>query len=601
MIGRTLVASSENNSYPRACAHLPYTQVLAALGLEAETLPATLPCPLCRGQLTIWPDGSGYAEWFHCPDCQRSGELIELASAAWQTDTRTALLRLHDAGVRLSDYILADNGPDRYETEVLGRRKKLERYWQTACSRPLAESNDHLALHALLGADAVADPARYTSRLSGLLADSTAAEVQTAFSTGDVVPTQIQGIGAAYKFGHARLPGRGWRELIAAAAHDLPGRLAGLWFAGRGLNPSDWAYLPAGGERFRRMGPGQVRDSGLAFLDAVRHDSRLFGRTAVVVSDPEVAFRCHVRYARSHEERLPLALSCAQTPFGNRLMWGNLPSRDWVFWAPWPSGELLEQARAAGGRIAFVPETAEKAAALPESFVHLIIDRALPWNVALGLLAAQLDDGPLETLVRRMATPAEAWEEALALVQGRDIRARLIAARGEPARETVMAGATYKIVERDGRWYADPGGDLVADALLRVDHLWVHESALHPHVAQGRILYEGVEIPFALTAVDLRVHVRVAIEHHLARAGLGPPRLHASRRHHLVDMSYLFHKPEIVRVRSAAELPTLTGRYGRDRRTYSERKKKRSQLSSSSGDAATARPRAGKRAGGAVR
>ena len=65
--------------------HLPWPQTadLLGLGRADAALPARTACPLCHHRrLQVYEDGLCGGAWFACPDCGRSGDLIELAAAA---------------------------------------------------------------------------------------------------------------------------------------------------------------------------------------------------------------------------------------------------------------------------------------------------------------------------------------------------------------------------------------------------------------------------------------------------------------------------------------------------------------------------------------
>jgi len=57
---------------------------LLDLPYAGQVLPTQTRCPCCQGQrLTIQDDATDDGHWFHCPDCQTAGDLIELTAAVW--------------------------------------------------------------------------------------------------------------------------------------------------------------------------------------------------------------------------------------------------------------------------------------------------------------------------------------------------------------------------------------------------------------------------------------------------------------------------------------------------------------------------------------
>ena len=124
--------------------HLPWPQTADLLGLgQADAaLPARTACPLCHHRrLQVYEDGLCGGAWFACPDCGRSGDLIELAAAAWGMGLPATLTQLARRGAPLPAEALDPQRVADYVRDYPAYRQRLRALWQRAPSLTASASS----------------------------------------------------------------------------------------------------------------------------------------------------------------------------------------------------------------------------------------------------------------------------------------------------------------------------------------------------------------------------------------------------------------------------------------------------------------------------
>lgn len=77
--------------------HVYWSYLSGHLGLSSfdPVLPTSTACPLClAGEMSVFDDPVEGGQWFHCPDCGRQGDMIELAAKVWSLSLPATIHKL---------------------------------------------------------------------------------------------------------------------------------------------------------------------------------------------------------------------------------------------------------------------------------------------------------------------------------------------------------------------------------------------------------------------------------------------------------------------------------------------------------------------------
>src|ERR1700687_773288 len=116
--------------------YVPWSKAYArALGIRfsGPVLAAQTTCHLCRREsLSLFRGRSGQGNWHYCHDCQSTGDLIELAAAAWGMQPDTALIRLYRSGWPIPNDALAPARVENYLVHHIQYRNRMRQLWNLA-------------------------------------------------------------------------------------------------------------------------------------------------------------------------------------------------------------------------------------------------------------------------------------------------------------------------------------------------------------------------------------------------------------------------------------------------------------------------------------
>jgi hypothetical protein len=153
----------------------------------------------------------------------------------------------------------------------------------------------------------------------------------------------------------------------------------------------------------------------------------------------------------------------------------------------------------------------------PMHLLRRLQRRARPWREAVKEWAERQPDGVLAELL-------------LGLQEYRvDLRQLVQDCGGGRLEELLPPALRRRVVQLGGRRYVENAGGwyavrrhgqevLLTDAILRIDEISVGEQGLH---YQGRIVFKGEEIPYAVTAATLERHPVQWLREYLLRQGKG--------------------------------------------------------------------------------
>lgn len=521
-----------------------WERALSALGSkipENAALPLFLDCPLCHGRMGVYPDMLG-GVWLDCrgQGCEYNGEIVELGMRLWQLGAAAALNKFNDFCVPTNPRSIQPRRLSYFEEKFLPYRKRLRALWAASAKAQFQDNREILQLHDQFGLPGTRSLDRWYSGLGRFIG--------TGFSR--------EYVRALYQTNEQRciFTGPNWKDVIVIPVHDVPGRICAFWFIGRQGRPKlDYYYHRV------NLGPGtyfasptiEESESGIAFMDAAAPYNARFGDTAFAVSDLEVALRVHGRHFRDNSDVLPLVLTHESTAMGrSRKVWNFMPGKQWVFWAPKLSPEVVAQAREAGGRILIEPAD-EYALRSPLAWLDRLQTKAKPWKEVLAKEAKRLEDPELEPILRILKCDRlEDWHSFLEVCPKSAIpRLKSLHTASFPIK-TLQVGV-HRIQERPEGWVFELSGELISNVIVRItETVRTVNCPTSGNVLvtqckyRGYYLVNGHRVPFCYPLTKFRKYTVSFIENALIAAGLGAPRIGVFWGRRLVDIALKFHVPK---------------------------------------------------------
>jgi hypothetical protein len=541
----------------------PETARLLDLPLADAALPARTTCPLCGARrLTVYADPGG-GPWFHCPDCRRAGDLIELTAAFWGVGLPAAVALLARQGAPLPAAVLDAEPVADYVRDHPGYRQRLGALWQRAQEYLVLAWPPALGwLRQQLRLRSDLSPERWRvgpGRLLGAIPHEEAEACFCPLSTGQGGAPHAE----RYLLNPSRgrvFRGPGWRDVLAVPYYDLPGRICGFEFIGRSGGAGDRVFRPArtlarcGSNQYARQPPHRP-EGGLAGPDTADADIPSCGRAVFAVGDATLALRLQLRHFRLSNRPLPLVAWHDGGRALTRTAWQALAGRPVVVWAWKLEPAALYQAIQADGALALAgPEVLSPdridhylRSTEPANLLCRLWRQARPWREAVRAWADERPDGPVAELLLGLegyrldlrALVRECGGGRLEELLPPDLRPR-----------TARVGART-VAERAEGWYAvhrDGREVPLVDAILRIDVAYSAGEALR---YRGRVLFRGEEVPFDVAAAELEKHPGRWLRAHLLRQGKGVAHV-APGLTGLVEIALRFHEPTCE-----ADLPTV--------------------------------------------
>ena len=495
--------------------HATWTQVLDVLDIPVphETLPIQVCCPLCPGKrLVVYEDNISGGCWHYCFDCQHSGDMIELAAAVWGIGLRTAVRKLAALGVPID---CDDEKVEKYVSGYPSLRQRMTSMWDRAReyllkvrSTDLNVMTHRLKLHHNLEAK------RWSNGPCRLYGALSIKDVERTFTPGSVNKA-----GFASRL-TCTFKGPGWTEVLLTPYYDLPERICGFAFIGRGCRNQDRVF------RIPRLHMEKITEAGLALFWTVEAGKACLGEYLIAVDDPWFAIRIQLRHYAGSTLPLPLVAWYDDGKRRTQAAWGNLPSRRAVFWVRDEviSPEVLNQAIVTDGMISMGVQldfsTKRQDHYIrnnePRDIARKVIKRALPWREAVKEWAERSQDGPVEELMLGLERYGHD-QKTLA-----DLSERLARfARLPKPKPGVPIGVNFRVVETNGEWWCHGpnGNSMVMNASLRIDGYITKPVNKHGDVVhyKGRLIHQGEEIPFEIPVATMAHYGPRRLEMLLAR------------------------------------------------------------------------------------
>jgi hypothetical protein len=497
---------------------------------------------VCQRQaLTVYKEPAKYGQWYHCTGCGFAGDGVELTAAVGEISPGSALLKLAARGLPIPEEILTPAEVDRYVKKVEFRKRVLA-FWEKARTNTDDIGNTGPAQRRLGIAPGAMHSPEWPKRGGRFVGHCKHIDVEELLRPAVMNYRHKVGRNSTGNVGWCPLfVGRGWGDLLVIPYQDVPGRISGLLVVGReAVWPTDFVFAHC-------TTAGRPWATGIAMFDAAVPLHHEFGDTVFVLEDPVLAVRIQLRHLASSDVPLPLVGSWGSPEM--QSIWTARPKRNLVHWSPEPDGKLIARARLSGGRVALAPTGTAVAGHLercrPTLALQNMLAAAKPWDDSLEVLLGQLAPAKAEEMVLGLKLKPDETSSFLRACAD-DTRVRLAALftdAGKP-RGVTISGKT--VTESGGAWRVAKTGELVLDAVLRIEQ--VIRSASGSVSYRGRIEYKGQSVPFWAPDKEIEKDTMRWIRTKVGQAGLGEVILGSifwSR--HLMGIAQQLEPPQAVR------------------------------------------------------
>jgi len=439
-------------------------------------------CPFCGStDWSVQQDPVSLDQWQHCPQCNRYGSPLAMASHALS-------LSLDDTLQHLVDRISPDSSESELNQylEIEKRRSLFSRLWIESQQHTMIPTQAHVQLMCMMGWSS-------SSHFDG-----------TKALNG---PGQLFGFNICKNFvdlGISKLL-RKTDECLVVPYFSGPQKIEGL----RIITARHSEFLTVHPPSKLHTDP-EVK--GLAFYNYARQAIR---DTVVVTSMLRPAGMLHIRNFSMSTQRLPVVAWNNDGKPHMHLPWSFLSGLSLILWEGKITAGVVQQAINHDALISYTPLTAfEGGSALlgpspstknwinnktPQTRVADIIRKAMPLNDVLRKWKSNATDAEVRTLLAEAETfPRDVFNRISRFTSKINIRTHRVPS---DIRCEVKAGSdSIVLVERDQKVY-DAKGKLRFPAIVRVTHVVTNKTA-DVHYSGSVITHYG-NIPFNVPALEM--------------------------------------------------------------------------------------------------
>lgn len=505
---------------------LNWQDVLHVLGVQTSInmLPCQGNCPLsCSGLLQVIYDYTYDSVWCYCDTCKFKGDLIELATKAWNNiSTHAVINKLAMSGVTISDEITVEY-ITLYE-RILKRRAKIDRFWKE--SRRKITIDDNKAIREMLnrlGLRLMMDKDRWLDGPGLNIGASTRKGVELTFRSS--VSAGVIKI----------FPNSTYNDVLIFPSYDLPNRIIGFVCIGRNADVhKDVIYaIPTGRCDFA--------NTGLTLYNTAQH----VHDTLFVMDDPILAVQLQSWHLQDNSIPLPL-VSLVTTPSYNTHanVWMHA-SVNKVFWGK-PSVQLFKHARACNAKVStsgFTEKGPEKSFLKKtlSSWLVEVREKAQMWDIALELLLNELSHTAIEEILVGIGLTNKELKQFQQVCPD-NVKASIACCISTKPVKTIDLDQT--VIKEGKKWSYARRGHTISDAILRIDEIILDRST-NINYCVGRVLYEDKIIPFKEEQDILETHTDRWLKNKVLLERGGYPYVDKKFANHYVAIANKFHPPKI--------------------------------------------------------
>lgn len=529
-------------------------QVLPVLGIDAKPspMPMLVRCPHCDSpRMRIYDDTRNGGHWHYCPGCKSAGDMIELAARTWKCNLQQAVTRLITAGVPLPEESASNASMEPYTQWVLGIQQRSRTLLATGAEAlALGHVNPGYVIQQL-GLLKDQNKPYWRRRMGRFMAGCTRSE-----ALGLTNPKKVA---RGVPFATGKFEGKGWGPLVAVPFQDLPNHYAGWLFVGRQARPSlDYEFLVLDSGAYD---PAKKTDIGVCMYDVLDSStaySELFGNTVFVFNDPIHALKLQSRHMRDTDLPLPLVstynvkikrkynLSTQSTwELVTRGLWHTRPDKKFVFWSATVTPDVFNNAARADGSIHICKTLLVTSRNPAHIWLQIIQRNARPWMEVLEHELLKMDEGTACDFVANLDIVPDQMQQFMHICDDK-LRTLLESNRSQVRPLTVATVNGKRICETAAGWTLEKTGELISNAIVRIDKIVSHADEDDPYYV-GRIIVDGKEAQFSTPFSILTGKTPGNWLHNKIVRALGKaPILKRAWYTHILDVARQFHEPQVI-------------------------------------------------------
>lgn len=526
-----------------------WSQVLALLDIpyQADVLPTFVPCPICSaGRLMILQDNLSGGQWHWCEACRTAGDMIELVAKTWGFGIPATIAKLAATGV---DITASREEIRDYTREHPNYRKHLLRFWKACRSGKYHRSATIQRLVNQLHLRNPSTPERWETGPGLLIGAATHDEAEDVFCPGRDYSRKL--------FRPAKAPL--WSDVMVLPFFDMPGHVCAFLFIGRnGQEASDFVfkrgYFRAPGHGYFREG---IKEAGLAMHPDIFRTSGEWDNQIIAINNPLLAIQLHARHLDYSLRQLPLVAWYPNEESRTRYAWRMFAGKRVIIWAPAMTTDVIQQIVETRAFVSTVGPQEDHDDGLQqyvwrqtaEDLVTRIISTAQPGHIAVASYLDTQSNRRIEEILWELRLNKLDISLIIERAPG-NIRKRLRSITEQHHTLGVSISLTrHNVIEIDYRLYAAPKNkgeqELIMDAILRLDYV-INQPRIRQAYYQGRLIYQGKEVPFCLPQSDLATKPMEALDRLLMDAGVGSLTFNKTWNNRLIAVAKQFQQPKFI-------------------------------------------------------
>ncbi len=353
-------------------------------------------------------------------------------------------------------------------------------------------------------------------------------------------------------------PGSRWTDTIFIPLREVPGRVDGMWFGGRRLEPEDRTH-----EFFDQ------HSQGIGYHADLAYPAQLIG------------VRNAMHYLRLQFRSLRLDSSPPNYVLhglGDKLDtgWAIFPNAEVLFWDHILNARSFYRAirrdakiTMAGPRIKTEAEVSNWIGEHSPNDIQELLNRgARHWTEVMSKYILESSDREAE----QMLLDLQGLGESIVDVTDKlDRKAKEKALRLVPENKSVKytAAGNCSVIEQNGGWWAvsSRGQALqICDYVIRVEKIITYKTGEATYI--GHVLYRGEKVPFAVAGKTIEKDPILFVQNLLVRNQKGFGHCNPQWKTKLISIAASFHEPEFIAGLDRVGWNQETGQLSLPRHTY---------------------------------
>ncbi len=432
--------------------------------------------------MLLYPDPFYRGQWGYCKECNKSGDMLNIAAAVWNVDEATAARQFLVWKI-IKDYAYFERALEIYLKKCLGPRTRHNEFWNKCKnSTMLMESGLIRDTLSKLRISIPNNIERWRSGLGRLVGFSTKKEAENAVANQHGFDSEEDRLNR--DTGNQRTFVGRWSDLLVIPYFDLPGRIREFSF----MCCEDGVLK----QTYKTLTHRKVieRTASIAFLDTLVKETN---ESELVVTDNlEMALLLHSRHFNENREILPLVVL---RDLSEVHLLKNLSNYKFTVCNPKLSCDMFKSLKSSNVKVCLEPDnpftvdsdiiklSSKRWVEDTKAVARPVIEVINEWVKTANNIEAQATVGTIEFTQEELSDIREgAYPELF------EIMNQLPDYLGKSIR---IQGDDY-IANSEG-WFHKKSGKLISSARIEIDVIVVSKKTTR---MMGSIYYQGKKIGF---------------------------------------------------------------------------------------------------------